>query len=111
MKDTASKERRSILLSIAALLQRLAELNEVQKANQGEPPKTEQNFQREETQSSSGGHREGARVRITRKDAYHNMTGTIIDQRGTTYWNVRLDQPGKKGEMVIYKMPKHLLVL
>ena len=56
---------------------------------------------RKETKSVSEGRhrpiREGDRIRINTKDKYHLRTATVLDRRGKTYWNLRLDPVLKEG--------------
>jgi hypothetical protein len=49
------------------------------------------------------GPRVGQRVRIVRKDAYHQMTGEILGRRGTMFWYIRLDAVDGQIGRVIYK--------
>lgn len=55
--------------------------------------------------------RAGLRVRVTIADRYKGQVGTIVDQRGTHYWNVRLDALDGGVERVIYKKETSLVVI
>jgi hypothetical protein len=84
--------RRELLLDMGRLLQELSDLD---LEDSGVPV-----------------HKEGARVKITRKDAYEGRLGTLIGRHGQVFWNVRLDRLGDEPmNKIIYKKPKFLEVL
>ena len=96
--------RRSELLAIAAALERLVlELREVAEAPDVEPA-PRQEAPRDSTMV-------GRRVRITIKGEYKNRLGTIVDKRGTMFWNILLDAADGGVARVIYKMETSFLLI
>ena len=84
-----------------------------------EDAKPEENCRMEERKRrATGGKRKkpkvqaGCRVMVIVRDKYRGRVGTVMDRRGSMFWNVRLDE-GKRGERVqtIYKMSSSLRVL
>lgn len=51
----------------------------------------------------------GVHVQVIRQDEYFGRTGTIVDRRGTHYWNVRLDLLATETRAkLIYKTGRYL---
>jgi hypothetical protein len=55
--------------------------------------------------------KKGARVRVTIRDRYYGRTGTLMDRRGTMYWDLKLDPLDGQVAQVIYKKQSSLILI